>query len=769
MMKAVVFVAAMAAVQVSAASPSACFGYVQAAGSDWSELRVRMQPSGKHQLSTHIPVGLPEASAVVYADPSFNAWMLPVPADLKTGDKASAARIAAVTSTLFTVALGDAPFVPDFRQTVWTRRRGGYPIVRGELEATYTRYTFEYCTHPGNGELYVRGTVLNTGNVPRKGVVRLRRAAVGETEGLDYHYIGYDWTAEKASRGVTLAPPACVETDFPAPIVEKSWSVGDDAYDRGPGFWGSPYYVQPRMRLKTGGGTLTFAAELQPGESRSFTVSAGFAAEPTRHPPFAETCRAAERFWDGHDVVSADFGAARENDLFRSLQFSNLQLLINPSGRLPDDRLQPCQGGTSERFFVWVWEAMASLRPMIRLGHAAEVRKVLEFVLALQDGGCPPKGDFTTLAGAIGTTGPRWANTTGAALLLAADYLDLSGDEDFARRHVAGLVRAADWILGETAATRRYGSDGRKKFGYGLMPGCVANDGDTGVFFATTDSWSAAGVKFLAAALARRGHPDAERLREGFERYRTDISAAIASVQRPDGFIPRRLGTDGNPSFEFRNIPAALNFLAAEVYDPRENPPALAMLRYWERTHARGGFLRPFDARIMYIGNSESDVARVHAQLGEWKRAALARATFFNYALTRDLGITAERYSEVDDAFAPWQPNASNNGRALGLLLDRFLLEGDSVIVLTGGFAPYEDGDVSVSGLRTRHGRFSLRRVSGRLEAAWERPLPAGTRLAVPAYAGFVPDGGNLKRVGEGEWVLAAPTDRVSGSLKKSP
>ena len=178
---------------------------------------------------------------------------------------------------------------------------------------------------------------------------------------------------------------------------------------------------------------------LKQGEERCFTVAAGFSGQaPQRHAAFDRIVEKAERHWSSQLQVSADFGMARANDIFRSLQYMELQLLLNPWKDAPAHYLQPCQGGSSERFYVWVWEAMEALRPMVRLGHDDKVRKVLEYILKLQDGGCSPKGEFTTLSGAIGTTGPQWANTTGAAL---------------AR--------------------------------------CVANDGDEGLFFATTDSMEA--------------------------------------------------------------------------------------------------------------------------------------------------------------------------------------------------------------------------------------------------------------------------------------
>ena len=740
------------------------FGYADVPGASWDEVRAAGLPFGVPNLSVHIPVGLSEQHALLYCDCAFNAWKLDVPPDLKTSDAASAQTIQALKAEMVGIALGEAPYLPDYRQTKWTRRSGGYPVVRGELEASHRRYTFDYCTDPASGELYIHGTIRNVGFLKGKGTVRLRRANPLEKDILDYHYIGFRWNAEKWRTGGEAEPPVCTEVENAVAAAERAWSFDEKAYGRVPGFWGSPYTPERCMRLMTGGNVLKVEAELDPGQAFTFTVAAGFADRPvTKHPPFVEVVAAAERHWDGFLATRAEFADARENDVFRNLQFCNLQLLLNPWKDSSSPYLQPCQGGLSERFYVWVWEAMFSLRPMLRTGHFKPVRKVLEFILRLQDGGCPPEGDFTTLKGSIGTTGPRWTNSTGAALLLAADYLAYADDADFEQRHLDNLIRAANWILGEVKATRKLNPDGTRKLGYGLMPGCVANDGDRGLFFATNDSYSYAGVRRLADFLLRRGHPDGAAMAEECARYKADLDAAVALVQREDGFIPRVLGPDVGGSFEFRNIPGALGLVWSGAIDPAADRRLERMVGYWEREHADGPFAEPFDARIKYIGNCESGLARYHAQRGEWKLAYFARKGYMNYAMTRDLGITVERYSEADATFAPWQPNASNNGRGLDMMIDRFVLEGNSRIVLMGGFAPFERGDVSIEGLRTVFGRFSIARRHGTLAARWERPLPVGQKILVPDHLGFVPDGDALRSEGNGLWTVIKPTTTVSG------
>ena len=735
------------------------FSYDDAKACSWSELRFRSVPTGKRQLSVHIPLSLHGAADLFYCDCAFNAWKLPVPPDLKVYDSSSRETCATLRVDRVSFALSENPFVPDFRQTVWSRPYGGYPIVKGELDAKYRRYSFEYCSDPASGELYIRVTVRNTGNTNGLAVVRVRRASPLEKDARDYHYISFRWDAERWAVGESLSVPEITENEFESSRVETDWSVADDAYEMGPGFWGAPYYVHPSLRIRNGCGTLKFESELAPEESRSFVIAAGFAKRKETGPvSFDEAVRNAIDYWDAKLSVQADFGDKRDNDIFKCLQICNLQLLLDPWARKDITYLMPCQGGTSERFYSWVWEAMCSLRPMVRLGHATPVRKVLEYILSLQDAGCPPKGDFSTLDGAIGTTGPRWANTTGAALLLAADYIRYSRDEKFTKRHLGNLVRAAKWILGETAHTRRCDAAGHRIAGYGLMPGCLANDADRGIFFASTDSYSYAGVKRLTDLLGEMGHAEYNDLHRECERYKKDIDAAIASVQRPDGFIPGVIGSDEGGSFEFRNIPHALKFISSGTSDPVKDSALERMVAYWERNQCVGPFAQPFDANIRYIGNIESCLAGYHLSRGEWKRSYFARQAVMGYALTQDLGITAERYSEVDDGFVPWQPNASNNGRVLDVLTDRFLQEGDSRLVLLGGFAPFENSDISLRGLQTKFGRCDITRKNGVVCIEWERELPKGVEVVIPEYHGIKPKDWRWKNENGSEiWISETP------------
>ena len=81
--------AILGASDAAATSTSTRFSYDDAGRCAWEELLFRGKPEEKRQLSVHIPIGLHAVSDLLYCDCAFNAWKLPVPPDMKTGEKAS--------------------------------------------------------------------------------------------------------------------------------------------------------------------------------------------------------------------------------------------------------------------------------------------------------------------------------------------------------------------------------------------------------------------------------------------------------------------------------------------------------------------------------------------------------------------------------------------------------------------------------------------------------------------------------------------------------
>lgn len=735
--------------------------YQQARQSSWEELRLAGVASGRLPLSVHNPLNpaFPE-DGLIYCDCAFNVYWLPVPPNLRT-DTPEAAQIAKeMRIRMLNVAIGEAPAVPDFRQVRWSRLPGGYPIVAGEIEANGRRYRLEYCVNPADKKLYIHGEIRSTFEQPVKAFIRFRASNPLENDVCDYHYYSYWFDASRwKSAEPALPPPQVLSAEGFTVVSPENWKKAPDTYYNWGFTWEHPYYTVPCNEIPEANNCLCLSCELQPGEVREFTLAAEPVSPEMAKRPYAEIRAEAVRYWDSLTSVSASFGDDKEDEVFKALQWCALQLLLD---NRKDGTLQTCQGGSSERYYVWVWEALLALRPMLRLGYAKTVRKAIEQIIRLQDNGCPPQGEFTTTAGAIGTTGPRWTNATGSALLLAAAYMRYAEDADFEARHLDDLVRAAKWILGEVKATRRLNPDGSKAFGYGVMPACCASDGEFGYIFMTTDIWSCAGVTEFAALLKERNYPGWQEIEAECQQYRQDLDAVIASVTRPDGFIDRKLCTDGQIATGFNSVDGAVQMLCSGYADISE-PRMRAYLNYQEEHMCDGAFGAPMFAGISYIGNVEADLHRAYLDLGDWKPAWLAYRTFRNFGMTQDLYLTQERYSLYDEGYIPWQPNASNNGRYLSLMIERFYRENGNTVTILGGFAPFElQRRLALKGFLTNGGSTEIELDQGKLTINWEKELPAGTLLRCPEYANFAPaDDMPLEAVAPGKWQLTADTRQV--------
>ena len=371
-------------------------------------------------------------------------------------------------------------------------------------------------------------------------------------------------------------------------------------------------------------------------------------------------------------------------DIFTALQISTQQLLV----KFPDKQnLMPTQGSSSERFFVWVWEAAQMLRPMLRLGYFESVRKSLDYIFSLQDGGFPPEGRFTTLEGAIGTTGPKWICTTGAALALACDYYLYSDDKVFLEQYLPKIIKASRWIVGELRATRKLNSDGSRPLYYGLMPFGVGTDGDIGYIVAMSDAYTFWGLEKTVKLLEDIKTPEAGELRKELELYRGDLAIAIKGLSHEDGFIERKIitnetGTNFYAGFE--NVCSAAQLAYAGVIDPKSDI-FQRFISFFEQNRAVDYFMGNIDQNVTYMGIAERDWQTIYLTTGQWKKAFAANRANLQYGMTHDAYQVQERLARNNPAFIPWQPNGSGNGRILEMMLNSFCFETDNGVTLLGG------------------------------------------------------------------------------------
>lgn len=684
-------------------------------------------------LTVHLPIQPVFQRNFVHVDCALNVCRRRVIPKLSTGDPASWKATRSLETFIVQFAVDDPPLVPDFRATQLSLAMGKFPLANASYFSCDFRYEFDYFCCPldeRQSVLWIGVAVTNEADAARQANVRTKVNFQTEARVFDPHYVPFYWDATKwlPCDKVQLQENAICRDSAPiGRAIPGDWTLKWEAkkeFDakRLPRYFssGPEYRVASSMRLASVQDVMHFSAELRPGEQKRFWIALltdfeGATAEDRermmRADPQAGRAAALQHFQSQftREHAQLTFPAGNWDRIFTELQLSTLQLLVQFPG---EKSLMPTQGGSSERFFVWVWEAMFMLLPMLRLGHFEPVRRSLDFIFGLQDAGHPPEGELTTTVGAIGTTGPKWLNTTGSALALATDYYLYSRDEKFLAEYLPKMLKAMSWIVGELRATRKPGPDGSRPLYYGLMPFGCATDGDIGRIVAFTDAFTFWGLEKAVTLLERARHERAAEFRREVEMYRTDLARAIEGMTRPDGYIERKILTGKEKRIEpgFERICSAIILAYTGALDVRSDR-FRRFVAYFEEKLMDGFFTGRMTADIAYMGVGEFSWHHAYLRLGEWKKAFAANRINLHYGMTQDTFQVQERFSRTHANFTPWQPNGSGNGRILEMLLNSLYFECDGRVTLLGG-VPFlwlaNNGVTTLKNLRTTRGSVSL-------------------------------------------------------------
>jgi hypothetical protein len=723
--------------------------YDQVSRQSWAEiLSAQTGYAYPTPLTVHLPLQPYHSRDLVHLDAALNVCRRRV----VSGRQHHALFEDAKNTEVFLVqfALDNPPFVPDWRFSTIALAEERYPVARASYYAWELRYELEYSVMPLDEQqsiLWINATITSECEKSKVAHLRVKTGFYQEADLFDWHYVPFWWDASKWQhrphvrfadlhllRGkqrfgrvmpgdftccweakLADAPQRFTNSEFTTVRETRAVFTDSDYVLQGQGI--APAAAQ---RLKKVRDVLHFQAELTPGAqarcSLAFLVNyedVTPAHLATLAAATGEECRTAalahfkQPF--GGAVAALRLPANEWEPIFSMMQSSILQLLIALPGEIG---LVPTQGGSSERHFVWVQEAACMLRPMIRLGHFAPVRRALDYFFSLQDGGTPPEGRFTSLAGAIGTTGPRWMNSTGAALEIAAEYYLCSRDAAFLAEYLPKILRAAEWILGEIRATRQIAADGKRPLGYGLMPFGHSTDCDHGRVVSFTDTYTYLGLRRAADLLAAIGHQRAAEFGHEADLYRHDILVAIDGLTRPDGFIERKIvtGEQGESYYSgFENVAGAIHFVYTGLLDAR-SPRFRRYCDYFEKHCATGEFLGNIDRDVAYMGIGEWLWQDAYLKAGEWKKAFLANQTNLKYGMTQDTLQVQERMSRFNPAFTPWQPKGSGSGKILEMMLKAVYFEDGDTAVLLGGipWAWLQPHGLALTGLRLPQGGLAI-------------------------------------------------------------
>ncbi len=766
----------------------------------WSQImeenKFKWQPPYTINLLIH-PLHSPDW---IYLNPSMVVSRRHVNRNISSTNVEQRKKAVSQEDLIVQFAFDNPPFIPDFRLTNLSLVENKYPVAIADYFANDIYYKIEYAATALDDNQVLLSLKIGAKNESDKTKQVTIRSKIGyypENMIFDYHYIPYWWSNEKWKDDdqVTLTEHSIYKgSRLIGEVVpgnmnlfwEKKKSFTDKEYEDilYPQVWYGSGYVIPEFRVKNMQHVVCATKEVQPNDSVFFSVKllmndsliTSSHEESLRQMTFEEVKEKAlddfkAPFTD--KMLKTEFEKEEWEDILCSLQLSTLQLLINDFQK---EMYQPVQGGSSERFFVWVFEAVQMLRPMLRTGQFEPVRKSLDYIFSLQDAGFPPVGRFTTTSGAIGTTGPRWANTTGMALALACDYYLYSKDWQFIENYLAKILKAMHWITGEVKATRVLKSDGSRPLTYGLMPFAVASDGDSGYFVSATDVFSFWGLEKAVLLLESIRHKEAVYMRKELEQYRSDLLIAIKHLAQPNGYIDRKI------EMEDCNTQEVTKFVNTDIMAPiatvgiiyPESELFRKYIDYYENNVAEDYFMGKMDREIFYMIQCEHYWQPIYLMLGEWKKAFMTLQTCLKYGMSHDTHQTQERFNIRNPAFAPWQPNGSGNGRVIDMMLNAFYFEnGDEVTLL--GCIPFEyliaNRITSMTNLYTLTGRVNLivRAIDDKhcqLELYSEQPLPK--KIRIPEYLNPKVQDKHIKAMSNGIFYWEENKTKVTFLLTKS-
>jgi hypothetical protein len=391
--------------------------------------------------------------------------------------------------------------------------------------------------------------------------------------------------------------------------------------------------------------------------------------------------------------------------IYRTLTLNNLQFLGSSA---ESAACRPGQGGYNDFATVYAWEASHFLLPLAHQGYHTEVNRVLDYLLTTQHGHAGPEGEVSDVEGCF-RPHIHWMNETAAVVRIFAEYVIASGDVDRLRRDAPALLRAARWIGRQRARTRDLAPDGSPALHYGLMPKGRPHDWPIHGHFVFTDAYTWSGLDSLARACALAGLPEAEGLRAEAADYRQCILTAVRRALQPHPldakacWVPCDLYEDPVDAFQTSVFCGPHALLGSGILDAED--PLIPVI---EASLRASGCLNDhfaFRMRLMedaglrqrqlaaaggavdlyYVTFAEASWHRAWLAQGERAKAQATLYMTLAYALSRDLHLAQERFCPQLPWLLPWQPNASANGRILGMVLSTLcLVAGDTYHLLAG-------------------------------------------------------------------------------------
>jgi hypothetical protein len=163
------------------------------------------------------------------------------------------------------------------------------------------------------------------------------------------------------------------------------------------------------------------------------------------------------------------------------------------------------------------------------MGHAEFARRGLDFFVHRYN----TNGFLTTGYTTFGTAWHLWT---------LGEHWQLTHDTNWLRQAAPEIARAGQWIIGQTAKTKRLDPRGEKAPEYGLMPPGVMADWNAFAYHFCLNAYYAAALHELGAALREIGDPNAATFTRGAAELRENTLRAYRWTQAQSPALPLQNG-----------------------------------------------------------------------------------------------------------------------------------------------------------------------------------------------------------------------------------
>ncbi|MDD4871369.1 MAG: hypothetical protein PHR77_12490 [Kiritimatiellae bacterium] len=368
----------------------------------------------------------------------------------------------------------------------------------------------------------------------------------------------------------------------------------------------------------------------------------------------------------------------------RTALINGLQMLAEEPGK---PWLTCGQGGFYPRKFIWSVELAQLLIALDRFGYHDEVRHTLDYFMTTQDGSKGPHGKISSPDGSFAPF-VGWMAETGTVLSMVWQHYLCAPDKAWLETVVSRILRGAAFIRRERNASKIM-QDGKPVPHYGLLPEASPNDSSFLGHFLFSDEANWQGLQAAASICRELGRAEADELQADADDYLACIRKAIdyATVDKEGcpgiRVINREVYGKKDKSFPYSLYAVDAQYYRVLSLQDARLPGIEAYLR------SSGGMTEEFIAtmggRTAYTGWSDLKWNKIWMAKGEREKAVRTFYGFMAYGFSEDLYIGSERFNVTNLWWAPWQPNASNNGRLLEMAGDLIAFEDEGHLVVAAG------------------------------------------------------------------------------------